>query len=280
MLVLFLIVNIGLQLGLWHGFMFKDVINYTKMIEFSYDEDLVELVFENEADSANADLSHVEYNQALLLVSADYPIDESFEACVSEYKDSGVLMNDAIMDAYSDLSQAVLDNCNDHLYVESSYRTYEHQQELYEELGPEIAAVAGTSEHETGLALDVYVMYYGGAGFTDSQAGQFVNSNCGDYGFIIRYPRGAEDITGFDYEPWHIRYVGLPHSTIIMDSHYTLEEYVASYDIGQYYSVQNCIIGRMPIDNVEIPSQYLDGTYNIQISPDNTGCIFVTIFVE
>ena len=169
---------------------------------FSLDVESLELL------DINGESVEVNVNQSLMLINDDYSIPGNFSAQISEYDDTDVIMNDAIQEGYAQLSQAVTNNCNDNLFVSSSYRTREHQQELYDELGPEIASVPGRSEHETGLALDVYVMYYAGMGFIDSEAGQFVNSNCGDYGFIIRYPEGKDSITGYTYEPWHIRYVG------------------------------------------------------------------------
>jgi D-alanyl-D-alanine carboxypeptidase len=119
-------------------------------------------------------------------------------------------------------------------------------------------------------------MYFAGSAFPDSQVGQFVINNCSQFGFIIRYPKGAEDITGFSYEPWHIRYVGLPHSEIITTAGITLEEYIDLFEIGSWYSFDNCYIARLPEDDLMIPEE-LTG-YEITVSPDNTGYVFVTVY--
>ncbi|HPM75160.1 MAG TPA: M15 family metallopeptidase, partial [Saccharofermentans sp.] len=260
---------IRLTLPFW-----KRQVSTSDTCSFSLDVESLELL------DINGESVEVNVNQSLMLINDDYSIPGNFSAQISEYDDTDVIMNDAIQEGYAQLSQAVTNNCNDNLFVSSSYRTREHQQELYDELGPEIASVPGRSEHETGLALDVYVMYYAGMGFIDSEAGQFVNSNCGDYGFIIRYPRWGKEITGYAYEPWHIRFVGFPHSQVIMDNNYTLEEYIESFSIGVYYDVGSYLVARMPLDDVEIPNEYLSDLSSIVVSPDNTGYCFVTILIS
>ena len=62
--------------------------------------------------------------------------------------------------------------------------------------------------------------------FADYPDGEWINDHCHEYGFIIRYPKGKTDITGYDYEPWHLRYVGGDAATYIMENNLTLEEYV------------------------------------------------------
>lgn len=105
------------------------------------------------------------------------------------------------------------------LQVVSSYRSYEYQQSIYdsylEQYGVNntdaMSARPGYSEHQTGLAMDVDVP--GGddtlsSSFGDTEAGQWLADHAHDYGFIIRYPKDQEEITGFQYEPWHLRYLG------------------------------------------------------------------------
>lgn len=215
-------------------------------------------------------------DQSMLLVNEDHPIDKDYPADIVEYKDTGVLMNSCIIDHYAELSAAVSEKVGDKLYVMSSYRSYEDQERVYEEEGAEIAALPGTSEHQTGLALDVYVSEFAGAGFIESEAGIFVNDHCYDYGFIIRYPYGAEDITGFSYEPWHIRYIGLPHSKIIEDSGCLFENYKDLFEVGKYYEYYGYEIARMPEDKIEIPSD----ADNVTLSKDGLGYVYVTIKTE
>lgn len=214
-------------------------------------------------------------NQSMLLVNHEHPLPDVFSADISFYKTTDVLMNSAITEDYSRLSAYILDTYDNHLYVSSTYRSREDQERVLSEEGSDTAAQPGESEHETGLALDVYVMYYAGAGFLNCPEGQYVNNSCGDYGFIIRYPNGRQNITGIKYEPWHIRYVGFPHSQIIMDSDSTLEEYNSYFEVGSWYSYENYLISKQPADHISFPAGC--SFDSVVISPDNTGCVFVTI---
>ena len=212
-------------------------------------------------------------NQSLMLVNTIYMLPQDFEAEVSEYKDTTVFMNDCIMSAYEELSRAVLEKTGNKLYVSSSVRDREEQQALYLE-DPLTATVPGASEHETGLSLDVYVARFSGDGFLRSKSGRFVNSHCWEYGFIIRYPSYGETYTNIRYEPWHIRYVGHPHSDIIYNNHLTLEQYILSLEPGVFYETGEYIITRQEaVDSMlTIPS----GCDSYVISPDNTGYYIVT----
>ncbi|MBO4243210.1 MAG: M15 family metallopeptidase [Clostridiales bacterium] len=216
-----------------------------------------------------------DYCENLILVNGDNTLDPDFLPEVEFYKDTDVLMNSCIIDDYALLSAYINETYNKKLCVSSSYRTYEDQERVYNEEGPEIAALPGTSEHQTGLALDLYVHRFAGAGFIECEAGRYVNSYCQDYGFIIRYPEGAEDITGFSYEPWHIRYVGQPHAEIIAEEGITLEEYFDLFEIGEWYAYEDYLISRQDEDEITIPAS-CDGN-GVIVSPDNTGHVFVTI---
>lgn len=210
--------------------------------------------------------------QSLLLINKDHPLPEDFSADLAEYRDSGVLMNRAILEAYGRLSDAVLNQVYDKMYVSSVYRSIEEQAAIFEEM-PEDALPAGYSEHHTGLALDLYVAQFAGPAFLESQAGQFVNKNCSEFGFIIRYSEGKEDITGIPFEPWHIRYVGLPHAKIISQNYLSLEEYIESLEPGKFYVSGNYIISRQSLSSpIELPADLT----NIVYSYDNTGYIILT----
>jgi len=119
----------------------------------------------------------------------------------------------------------------DNLVIYGSYRTNEFQKQLYEadleSTGEEtstLVAKPGYSEHETGYAFDFSTTpdyEYDGTGEYS-----WFNENCEDYGFIMRYPEEKSDLTYIRYEPWHYRYVGIPHATYIMDNNICLEEYI------------------------------------------------------
>lgn len=88
-------------------------------------------------------------------------------------------------------------------------------------------AKPGHSEHQTGLALDVEFFDQNGGRIEDDHAPEYdrMHLRLHEFGFILRYPEGAEAVTGYAYEPWHIRYVGIPAAAIIFENHWTLEEY-------------------------------------------------------
>ena len=119
--------------------------------------------------------------------------------------------------------------------VQSAYRSYDYQVGLFQaqvaRFGEERAEVQvarpGYSEHQTGLAADV-----GGGGcdiescFATTAEGQWVAANAARFGFLVRYPDGKTDVTGFRYEPWHVRYVGVPLATELQRTGTaTLEEF-------------------------------------------------------
>ena len=117
------------------------------------------------------------------------------------------------------------------LYGISGYRSYEKQQTTYkhwvnvygQEEADTISARPGHSEHQTGLAFDITSLDYS---YAETEEGIWLKENCAKYGFIIRYPKDKENITGYTYEPWHIRYIGVEIATYIMKNNLTLEEYL------------------------------------------------------
>ena len=117
-----------------------------------------------------------------------------------------------------------------YIWITSGFRSYSYQAQLYQSYvyrdgqaaADRYAARAGYSEHQTGLALDVNnASYY----FDNSKEAKWVAANCWKYGFILRYPQGKEHITGYQYESWHIRYVGNPLAKELTKNNLTLEEY-------------------------------------------------------
>jgi D-alanyl-D-alanine carboxypeptidase len=219
-----------------------------------------------------ADQTDWRSEQSLILLNKTHALPEGFVPQMAEYKDSGVQMNVAILDAYAQLSAAVTENTGDKMYVSSVYRSVEEQAEI-EANNPETALPPGHSEHHTGLAADVYVFEHAGMNFLESEAGQYVNKHCYDFGFIIRYPEDKEDITGITFEPWHLRYIGLPHSKIIQQKFITFEEYIDLLQPNKFYQYGNYLITRQsPDSGIKLPA----GLQNVIYSPDNTGHIIIT----
>lgn len=116
------------------------------------------------------------------------------------------------------------------IYISSGYRSYASQKSIYNryvsrdgrKLADTYSARPGHSEHQTGLSIDLNTITQS---FANTAEGKWVAANCHKYGFIIRYPKGKSHITGYCYEPWHLRYVGIETATEIYNSGLCLEEY-------------------------------------------------------
>ena len=117
------------------------------------------------------------------------------------------------------------------LKIISGFRSYEYQEKIYniyvKEFGEERAntfsAKPGYSEHQTGLAIDICE---DSDKFIGTKEAKWLQENAYKFGFIIRYPKGKEEKTGYKYEPWHLRYVGKKHAKKIYCNNITLEEYL------------------------------------------------------
>lgn len=128
------------------------------------------------------------------------------------------------------------------VYLSSAYRDYDTQNYLYqrklEQYGDPAQAAAivappGTSEHQTGLAFDITDQYYELKTYDleNTALYQWMSQHCQEYGFIVRYPKDKQDVTGIIYEPWHFRYVGTEAATYIMEHGLCLEEFLALYGV-------------------------------------------------
>ena len=117
------------------------------------------------------------------------------------------------------------------LFVKSGFRSYSTQKSLYnsyvkrdgQAAADRYSARPGHSEHQTGLAFDINKA---NSSFAGSPEANWLAANCYKYGFIIRYPEGKEAITGYIYEPWHVRYLGAQIATEVFNSGLCLEEYL------------------------------------------------------
>lgn len=113
------------------------------------------------------------------------------------------------------------------LYLSSGYRSYEEQKQVYAEAADkDYAQPPGCSEHQTGLAADILALNVKQNKMASSAQGRWLAKNAWRYGFILRYPEGKESITGIAYEPWHFRYIGLPHAKYCYENKLCLEEYL------------------------------------------------------
>lgn len=123
------------------------------------------------------------------------------------------------------------------LIANGSYRSYESQEIIYERSRSingtrrtdEIIARPGHSEHQTGLALDIQILGRSYSSFDETEEFDWLINNSHKYGFILRYPKDKEHLTGFKYEAWHYRYVGQEVATYIFENEITFDEYYAFY---------------------------------------------------
>ncbi len=150
--------------------------------------------------------------------------------------------------AIGPLKQMILDMRNQgikNIWAQSTYRSIEYQKGLYEKsinkyleqgktqeeaekLTDEYINKPGTSEHHLGLAVDFNNV---DEGFENTKAYVWLLENASDYGFVLRYPKEKEDITGIEYEPWHWRYVGPEHAKKMKEQNLCLEEYVLGLNL-------------------------------------------------
>lgn len=127
------------------------------------------------------------------------------------------------------------------LFINSGFRSYREQKLLYDSYKDErgqaeadkVSSRPGHSEHQTGLTFDVVST---DDDFQYTEEAKWLAAHCSEYGFIIRYPKGKEKYTGYIYEPWHIRYVGVEKAKKITESGLSLEEY---YGITSDYKYAN-----------------------------------------
>ncbi len=141
------------------------------------------------------------------------------------------------LDAYINMYNAAKDD-GIKLIINSSYREYEKQESIYEDYknwygeikADKQAARPGYSEHQTGLAIDVFTIDNQLAKtFKDSKGYEWLKNNAYKYGFIERYPENKEYLTGYEFESWHWRYVGVDVATTILNEDITFDEYYAYY---------------------------------------------------
>lgn len=169
----------------------------------------------------------VTYIDGILIANKTYSLPASY--------DPGDLLPE-VMTAFTEMQKAASAD-GIFLYIVSGYRSYAAQQYIYngyvqrdgQAEADRYSARPGYSEHQTGMAIDVNSCYYS---FADTKEGKWLAANCHKFGFIIRYPENGETITGYRYEPWHIRWLGTEKAAAVRESGLTLEEYLR---ITSYY---------------------------------------------
>ena len=199
---------------------------------------------EPEATEEQKDGSVIDY---MVLVNKDNALPDGWEEAletttITNSVGDEVEVESTAYEAYLQLKDA-LEKEGIHTELDSAYRSVAAQQKIVDEFTEKYGedyvkkyvAVPGYSEHHTGLALDLYLIVDGKTVYENEDLVQYpeiwakIEEKCPEYGFILRYPQGKEESTGYAYEPWHIRYVGSKETAKeIMDKGLTLEEYLAA----------------------------------------------------
>ena len=198
-------------------------INKKKKEEVKIDEPVVD---ESKTITEKDGISYVD---GIMIVNKTYSLPSS-------YNPGG--LTDEFMNAFYEM-QAAASQDGISLFVASGFRSYEYQKDLYDayvkrdgkEEADTYSARPGYSEHQTGLAADINAA---DSSFDDTAEAKWLDENCYKYGFVIRFPKGKEQYTGYVYESWHLRYVGERIAKNIHDAGgISLEEY---YNLTSEYS--------------------------------------------
>ncbi|TYP56178.1 M15 family metallopeptidase [Thermosediminibacter litoriperuensis] len=252
----------------------------------------------------------------LILVNQSYPVEKHFfhpamsdlEGRVPCSKSSLILAEEAANQLAKMFEDAKSEGVND-LTVVSAYRSYSYQTALFnnkvntyikkgktkseaKKLAGKVVAAPGTSEHQTGLAVDIFskelLQRTGGLEevFDQSDEGKWLIKNSHKYGFILRYPQDKQDLTRIIYEPWHYRYVGKPHAEIMVEKNMCLEEYIEYLKENQRieYTSSNgetfliyYLDNASDLNDIEV---YAYVGQAVNASSDNTGGLILTVRMD
>lgn len=176
----------------------------------------------------------------LMIVNKYYLLDKNYKpdlvSASSKYAVSGISLDKTAYQAFKKLADDAK-KAGHSIYISSGYRDYYSQKWIYNDYvnrkgqtnADLCSARAGHSEHQTGLAIDVYSPGTSYSNFGSTKAFPWMRDNCYKYGFILRYTPENVFITGYKSEPWHYRYVGVEVSTYIHNHNITFEEYYTNF---------------------------------------------------
>lgn len=210
------------------------------LIETSYLQDNLQI---SNKDKFNNIAKAGELDWKIRLVNEKNPLPEDFSVELANIDNTKKFDRRAIKylkEMLEDMNKQSITN----VWIQSAYRSIEYQRGLYqksinkylkmgkskeesEELTKKYINKPGTSEHNLGLAVDFNDVE---EGFENTKAYKWLQENASIYGFILRYPKDKEEITGIEYEPWHWRYIGQEHAQKINEQSLCLEEYLQKYD--------------------------------------------------
>lgn len=181
-------------------------------------------------------------NRNALIVNKHYYIDENFipsdlVTLSIQYAAQDRQLQSEAADALKAVCDALESETGLRMYASSAYRSYQTQVDIYnsylaskgQEATDLVAARPGFSEHQTGLTVDMTPVGSSMSEFEDSEQYLWMLDNCYKYGWILRYPEGKTAITGYDFEAWHYRYLGVDLATKVYNSGLTYDEYYELY---------------------------------------------------
>lgn len=200
--------------------------------------------YETAAENLNTSFDPTDWR--LILVNKQHPIPEGYEFPFGEINDT-MKCDERVLSPLKAMLKAAADE-GINLAICSPYRNSERQEGLFKSkinnyidaglsymdaynITSQAVTVPGSSEHQIGLAFDIVCgSYYNlDEGFGDTEAGKWLADNSYKFGFVVRYLKGKENITGIEYEPWHFRYVGVDAASIMYNENLCLEEFWDSY---------------------------------------------------
>jgi len=168
-------------------------------------------------------------------LSEDY-VPENIVKVSNSYAYQGNSVRQDVLDAFIEMAKAAREE-DIVLVINSSYRSYKDQDDIWKyrkqnygiEKADQYAARAGHSEHQSGLAIDIAQYNSKEQDFENTEAFTWLENNAHKYGFILRFKKDAQDITGYAYESWHYRYLGKDVATRVHEENITYDEYYAYY---------------------------------------------------
>ena len=227
-----------------------DYFNYNYIDRYiNYKENNKELSIEQIIKNVNMNLDKTHYedkipaknlNEETILVNKYYYLDENYvpnnlEKINNQYALDNMKLVKEAKEAFEKLSKdALKEKLN--IIAMSAYRSYSYQIDLYnryakndgKEKADTYSGRPGHSEHQTGLAVDVYNKKLPYTSFENTKEYEWMMKNAYKYGFILRFPKDKEEETGYHFESWHYRYVGIDIATYIKENNISFEEYYAT----------------------------------------------------
>lgn len=231
-------------------------------------------------------------NQVLYRFPEEQPLTSIYEGKTGSYyvRDKEVYLAPTALEALNRMLDAFRDQGGSKtVNVVAGYRTEAFQQHLFDqsverngrEHAEEFVAQPGGSEHHTGLVVDFSIFHEDGTSEEYRGTGEYawINGNCQDYGWVVRYAKEKEPLTGIGDEPWHFRYVGVPHAAVMAEEGLCLEEYtdyLKEFPFDGRHLAVDCGGERYEIWYCEGTSAYLPDSGEYAVSGNNVDGVVVT----